>query len=163
MTSQLTVETAVGPLALVARGDALTHLYFATDTRPPGIEPGPTPLLREAAAQLRAYLSGRLRAFTVPLAPAGTPFMLRVWALLQAIPYGRTASYGAVAARAGNPAGARAVGLANNRNPLPLFIPCHRVVGANGRLTGYRGGLALKARLLEMERAGPLSRVPESC
>lgn len=161
MTSLLTVETAAGPLTLVARGEALTHLYFATDAPPPGIEPGRTPLLREAQDQLQAYLAGCLRAFTVPLAPAGTPFMLRVWAHLQAIPYGQTASYQAVAARAGNKAAARAVGLANNRNPLPLFIPCHRVVGADGRLTGYRGGLALKERLLEMERGGRLHQLPE--
>jgi len=152
MTRLLTLETAVGPLTLVARGEALTHLCFATDAHPRDSEPGETPLLREAADQLRAYLAGRLRAFTVPLAPAGTPYMLRVWALLQAIPYGETASYQAVAARAGNKAAARAVGLANNRNPIPLFIPCHRVVGARGALTGYRGGLPLKARLLELER-----------
>ncbi|HBF36039.1 MAG TPA: methylated-DNA--[protein]-cysteine methyltransferase, partial [Firmicutes bacterium] len=107
---------------------------------------------KDAANQLQSYLTGKQKIFTLPLAPAGTGFMLQVWQQLQKIPYGETRSYQAIARAIGNPKAARAVGLANNRNPLPIFIPCHRVIGANGHLTGYRGGLSLKEKLLELEK-----------
>ena len=103
------------------------------------------------AAELAAYFAGARRVFTVPLDPAGTPFQRRVWEALRSIPYGKTASYGAIAAQIGNPRAARAVGMANHCNPIPILIPCHRVVGAGGELTGYAGGLEIKRRLLELE------------
>lgn len=146
------LDTAIGRLGIAERGGAVTNLFFAADALPPDAREGRSALLDEAARQVRAYLAGELRAFGLPLAPAGTPFMRAVWELLVTIPYGSTASYGEVAALAGNPRAARAVGLANNRNPIPLMIPCHRVVGARGALTGFRGGLAAKKYLLELER-----------
>ena len=117
------------------------------------------PLLVEAARQLRAWFSGILREFDLPLDPHGTPFQQRVWREVAEIPYGRTRSYQQIAAAIGSPRAVRAVGAANGANPLPIIIPCHRVIGANGNLTGYGGGLALKRRLLEMEGslAGPLA------
>jgi methylated-DNA-[protein]-cysteine S-methyltransferase len=101
---------------------------------------------------LQDYLAGKRRDFTLPLAPAGTEFMLRVWEVLRAIPYGETRSYREIAQITGNQKASRAVGLANNRNPIPIFVPCHRVIGTNGKLTGYRGGLQTKERLLELEK-----------
>jgi methylated-DNA-[protein]-cysteine S-methyltransferase len=148
--------TPFGRFAMGGTAQAVTNLYFETDPLPPEYGQIATPVLTEAAAQLDAYLSGRLREFTIPLDPRGTPFMRRVWEELRLIPYGSTASFKDVAARAGNPKAARAAGLANNRNPIPIFIPCHRVVGATGRLTGYRGGLYLKRKLLELEEASGL-------
>lgn len=109
------------------------------------------PLLQEAARQLAAYFAGRLRRFELPLRPAGTPFQQRVWAALCEIPYGEVRSYGAIAARIGAPKAARAVGRANHGNPLPIVIPCHRVIGASGALTGYGGGLPIKEYLLRIE------------
>ena len=102
--------------------------------------------------QLSQYLRGERRDFSLPLAPEGSEFFQRTWQALQAIPYGETRSYAEIAAAIGNTKACRAVGLANNRNPLPIFIPCHRVIGSNQRLTGYRGGLALKRQLLELEQ-----------
>ena len=110
-----------------------------------------TPLLLEAERQLREYFLGQWKRFALPLAPAGTEFQRRVWSALADIPYGTTCTYGELAAQIGNPRACRAVGMANNRNPLPIFIPCHRVVGTGGNLTGYAGGLAIKATLLELE------------
>lgn len=103
---------------------------------------------------MQDYLAGKLKDFKLPLAPAGTEFMLRVWESLRAIPYGETRSYQEIAQSVGNKKASRAVGLANNRNPIPIIIPCHRVIGANGKLTGYRGGLEIKAHLLELEKQG---------
>ena len=108
--------------------------------------------LRAAVRELRAYLAGELRSFSLPLAPAGTPFQLDVWNALAAIPYGETTSYGELARRIGRPRAVRAVGAANGANPLPIVLPCHRVVGANGSLTGFGGGLPLKRALLDLER-----------
>ena len=112
---------------------------------------GKTALLAEAERQLTAYFAGELREFSLPLKPAGTDFQRKVWDALREIPYGETRSYAEIAARVGCPRGYRAVGLANNRNPIPILIPCHRVVGANGALTGYAGGLAVKEALLRLE------------
>jgi len=116
----------------------------------------PTPLLLTAAEELRAYFAGELREFRTPLNPHGTDFQREAWRALVAIPYGRTVTYGEQAMKLGNPKAARAVGLANNRNPIAIFIPCHRVVGADGSLTGYRGGLDMKRRLLALEQGAPL-------
>lgn len=111
-----------------------------------------TPLLREAHAQLEAYFSKRLTRFDLPYQPSGTAFQLKIWQLLCRIPYGETRTYGQVAAWAGNPKASRAVGMANHRNPLPVFIPCHRVIGGNGKLVGYGGGLEIKQKLLLLEK-----------
>ena len=109
------------------------------------------PLLRRAAEQLSAYFEGRRRSFTLPLAPVGTPFQQRVWAELQRIPYGETLSYSQLARRAGRPLAIRAAGAANGKNPISIVIPCHRVVGKDGSLTDYGGGLEKKAALLDLE------------
>jgi methylated-DNA-[protein]-cysteine S-methyltransferase len=106
----------------------------------------------DLATQLTEYFEGRRRAFELRLAPEGTPFQLRVWNALLEIPYGETISYGELAARIGDRSASRAVGLANGSNPLPIVIPCHRVIGSNGKLTGYGGGLAIKQQLLSLER-----------
>ena len=111
------------------------------------------PLLLEAADQLRAYFAGELRAFDLPLAPDGTAFQLDVWEAVSAIPYGGTASYSAIATAVGRPSACRAVGAANGRNPLPVIVPCHRVIGSAGGLTGYGGGLDRKRSLLDLEAA----------
>lgn len=111
-----------------------------------------TPAIKEAARQLQEYFAGKRRKFELPLNPSGTQFQEDVWAALQEIPYGETRTYGQVAATVGNPKGSRAVGLANNRNPIAVIIPCHRVIGANGKLTGYAGGLDSKQHLLDLEK-----------
>jgi methylated-DNA-[protein]-cysteine S-methyltransferase len=114
---------------------------------------GLPPAVAAAVEQIDAYFAGALTEFSLPLDPAGTDFQRRVWLALADIPYGETESYGELAARVGNPKACRAVGLANGRNPIPLVLPCHRVIGANGSLTGYGGGLELKQRLLDHERS----------
>lgn len=111
-----------------------------------------TPLLLQAERELEEYFAGRRRVFSVPLSMGGTPFQMRVWQTLQEIPYGETASYGEIARRIGNAKAARAVGMANHVNPLPIFVPCHRVLGSNGKLTGYAGGLEIKRFLLRLEK-----------
>ena len=143
------LETPIGGLTLFEEGGALVRIDFGKTAA----ETERTALLDEAARQLAAYFAGKLRTFALPLAPAGTPFQRRVWAALREIPYGETRSYAEIAAMAGCPRGYRAVGLANNRNPLPILIPCHRVIGANGALTGYAGGLVVKEKLLRLEGA----------
>lgn len=110
-------------------------------------------LVKEAFLQLDEYLNGRRLEFTLPLEPAGTEFMRRVWAELRRIPFGKTASYKDIARATGNEKACRAVGMANNRNPLAIFIPCHRVIGENGTLVGYAGGMEMKRRLLDLEKA----------
>ncbi|WP_418236061.1 methylated-DNA--[protein]-cysteine S-methyltransferase [Comamonas serinivorans] len=109
------------------------------------------PVLDATQAQLAAYFEGRLRAFELPLTPSGTPFQLKVWQALCAIPYGQTCSYGDLADRLDNPKAVRAVGAANGRNPIPIVVPCHRVIGANGSLIGFGGGLPIKRVLLDLE------------
>lgn len=111
-----------------------------------------TALLNAAAKQLEGYFSGTLQAFTLPLVPAGTAFQQQVWQALQQIPFGETRSYQQIANAIGNPKAVRAVGMANSRNPVAIMIPCHRVIGANGQLTGYAGGLDKKAWLLQHEQ-----------
>lgn len=153
-------DTPYGPLTLVAEGEALAGLYMTDQRhRPPQESFGPpedleAPPFAAAVRQLRAYFDGALTAFDLPLAPRGTPFQRRVWAALCDIPYGGTLSYGQLAARLGRPSAARAVGLANGKNPIGIIIPCHRVIGASGSLTGYGGGLDRKRRLLDFERGG---------
>jgi len=140
-------ESPIGPLYIGEQDGAITHLKFV----PILGEHGESPLLRQCFDQLDAYFDGKLQTFDLPLAPVGTPFQMRVWDALQTIPYGATWSYKMLAEAVDSPRGYRAVGLANNRNPISIFVPCHRVVGASGGLTGYGGGLSNKAYLLELE------------
>ena len=141
-----------GRFSLVATDSSLTHFFFDGEAPRFDTTEQATPLLQEAGLQLAQYLRGERRDFSLPLAPEGSEFFQRTWQALVAIPYGETRSYAEIAAAIGNAKACRAVGLANNRNPLPLFIPCHRVIGSNQKLTGYRGGLPLKQHLLELER-----------
>ena len=146
----LRFETPFGPMALEGE-TALTRLWLPgtlPDLRGRGEE---TPLLRAAREALLPYFAGERRDFDLPLAPAGTDFQRAVWEALRAIPYGQTRTYGEIAAAVGRPKAVRAVGQANHVNPLPIFIPCHRVVGKGGALTGYAGGLDLKRALLALE------------
>jgi len=147
-------NTSIGKIGITEENDHITKLYFENDKVPPDLKIKETAVLQEAARQLVGYLAGELKVFTLPLVPAGTEFMKKTWAGLCKIPYGKTATYGEIAAKAGSPKASRAVGMANNRNPIPIFIPCHRVIGANGQLTGYRGGLSLKKVLLDLECSG---------
>ena len=145
----------IGPLTLVEEDGALAAVRFHPDLPRDAASfalPSTTPLLRQAAAELQEYFAGQRRQFTVPLAPKGTPFQQKVWKALQEIPYGETRSYKEIAIAAGNEKACRAVGMANNRNPLPIFIPCHRVVGSDGKLVGYAGGLDVKTFLLELDK-----------
>jgi methylated-DNA-[protein]-cysteine S-methyltransferase len=151
-----TVETPIGEILLIAapEGDALQEIRFDATDVPPGSRAGDAGILPEAVRQLRGYAAGLRMEFDLPLRPAfGGPFERRVWALVAQIPFGATVSYGELAARLHAPGAARAVGAANGRNPLPIVVPCHRVVGARGALTGYAGGLRHKRTLLAHEGA----------
>lgn len=144
----LVIATPIGPLRLTEDGGALCAVRLI-----PGEKAGGegTPLLWEAARQIDVYFAGTLRAFDLPVAPRGTPFELRVWQALRGIPYGQTRAYGEIAAAIGRPSACRAVGGACGRNPLLIVTPCHRVVGASGRLTGFAAGLPAKRALLSLE------------
>jgi len=139
-------------LSITDNGDAITGVYFGRKPLP-GYQKAETPLIQKAAAQIEEYLNGKRKQFKLPLALHGTEFQLAVWHALQDIPYGETRSYGEIAASIGRPKAVRAVGMANNRNPISIIVPCHRVIGHDGSLTGYGGGLPLKQRLLELERS----------
>ena len=145
------MASPLGALRLTASARGLTGISFAGNVRAAGS--CQSDVLHVAAAQLDAYFEGRLRSFSVPLDTRGTPFEESVWALVRSIPYGATASYGELARKLARPGSARAVGRANGSNPVPIFTPCHRVVGASGQLTGYRGGIERKAFLLRLESA----------
>ena len=145
----------LGPLLLVGTADALTSLWLPSDRGRLDPEPewvqSPRPF-KEIVRQLDAYFAGQLRRFDLSLAPAGTAFQQRVWGALCDIPYGETVSYGTLARRIERPAAVRAVGAANGQNPIAIVIPCHRVIGSDGRLVGYGGGLPAKSALLDLER-----------
>lgn len=143
-----TLDTPLGPLTLVSDGAALTAATFGGS---PGAPEGADPVLDAARRQLAAYFDGEPVAFDVPLRLSGTPFQERVWAALREIPHGETLSYGALAARLGMPRAAQAVGAANGQNPAAVVVPCHRVVGQDGALVGYAGGLERKRALLALE------------
>ena len=152
MRTHTHVDSPLGPLVLVDDDGLLAGVWTEQQRHRPEAfgdrDDHVQPALRE---QLDAYWTGRLRAFDVPLAVQGTPFQQRVWSALRTIPYGTTWSYGRLAAALGQPGAARAVGLANGRNPISVVVPCHRVVGASGSLTGYSGGLEAKRFLLDLE------------
>lgn len=165
--------TALGDFTLVGDDEALTAVHYPGDTVPDDgswgdpVDFDAHPLLREAAVQLAAFLEGERTTFDLPLRPTGTDFQRAAWAALLEIPYGQTRSYRHQAERVGRPTAVRAVGAANGRNPIPVVIPCHRVIGTGGSLTGYAGGMGLKARLLDLESGqarlgdGPEPRPPE--
>ncbi|MFH8758172.1 methylated-DNA--[protein]-cysteine S-methyltransferase [Streptomyces atroolivaceus] len=158
VTRQHTViDSPYGALTLVATDGVLSGLYMTGQRHRPPEETFGAPDLRpfgEAARQLNAYFAGELTEFDLPLRLEGTPFQRGVWAELVRIPYGETRSYGELAGRLGKPGASRAVGLANGKNPIGIIVPCHRVIGASGSLTGYGGGLDRKQRLLAFERGG---------
>ena len=150
------LDTPIGTLLIAGDRDAVRRIEFPEEGKPARPEPdwiesalGP---IAEAVCQLREYFSGQRTSFNLPLAPEGTEFQRNVWRRLQDIPYGETISYGELAKRVGNPKASRAVGAANGLNPLPIVIPCHRVIGSNGKLTGFGGGLPTKEALLTLEQ-----------
>jgi len=152
------MDSPVGELRIVERNGTIAAIEFTpfrtpSDGRPLGARDDDHPVLVEACRQLTAYFARDLKEFDLPLAPEGTDFQRKVWSQLELIPYGETASYGEIAHRLGHTnAASRAVGVANGRNPIPIVIPCHRVIGADGTLTGYAGGLPRKQALLELEQ-----------
>lgn len=158
------IHSPLGKITLQASQSGLTGLWFDIQkTQPAELGSNETqhPLLDLASTQLAEYFAGQRQRFNLPLAASGTPFQQRVWAALGQIPYGETCSYQTLAAAIGNPKAVRAVGLANGANPIGLIVPCHRVIGKNGRLTGYAGGLANKAWLLDFESHHHALRQPQ--
>jgi len=158
MITWMRFETPLGPMLALAEDGALTGLDFTDAKYVRAIEPGwredpASPLLLECARQVREYFAGRRRAFELPLAPRGTGFQRRVWTQIARIGYGETLTYAELAKRSGAEGSARAAGAATGRNPLAIVVPCHRVVGSRGSLTGYAGGVERKARLLALEGA----------
>lgn len=152
MTICCKMESPIGVLALVEKEETLKEIRFGGEIHQ-GEEERETPFLRRAAGELREYFQGTRREFSIPMAPEGTEFQKKVWKALTAIPYGETRSYGEIAKIVGNDKASRAVGMANHNNPIPILIPCHRVIGKSGKLTGYAGGLEKKTALLELERS----------
>jgi len=152
------IDTPIGELLLAGTDEALLQVHFhgGRDSIEPRLEweRNDKPF-REAVRQLTAYFAGKLEVFDLPLRPEGTEFQRTVWRALREIPYGETWSYGELARHIGRPRAMRAVGAANGRNPIPIIIPCHRVIGADGSLTGFGGGLPIKKKLLELERGEP--------
>ena len=145
-------DTPFGTMGLAAEDDAITQIYLPNQGIP-RIAAHETPLLAEGKRQLAEYFAGKRKDFDLPLNAKGTAFREKVWAALRDIPYGETITYGQLAANIGQPKAVRAVGGANHHNPISIIIPCHRVIGADGSLTGYGGGMDLKEKLLELERS----------
>jgi methylated-DNA-[protein]-cysteine S-methyltransferase len=139
-------------LGIAEENGSICNVFFDNGNTPNGYAKQETPLIKKAAEQFGEYFDGRRKSFNLPLSLCGTDFQVKVWKALQNIPYGETISYGELAAIIGNPKACRAVGMANNRNPIPIIVPCHRVIGHDGSLTGYAGGLELKRQLLELEQ-----------
>jgi len=156
MVNAIVQDSPVGPLALVSDGERMVGLHFEGWHPPAGALHRSDRVLVTAARQLNTYFTGRLRAFDLPLAPAGTPFQQRVWSALRDIPFGETRSYGQLAKAIGKPSAMRAVGAANGRNPIAIVVPCHRVIGADGSLTGFGGGIERKMFLLSLEQGNAL-------
>ena len=153
-TSYTQIESPLGSLLLAADEAGLRQIRFVNGRRPASPDPSwreNSAPLQPAIDQLRAYFAAELETFDLKLAPEGTPFQLSVWRKLCEIPFGKTISYGELAQQVGNPKASRAVGLANGSNPIPIVIPCHRVIGSSGKLTGYGGGLPVKEKLLALE------------
>jgi methylated-DNA-[protein]-cysteine S-methyltransferase len=147
-------HTVFGTIGMAEENGNIIRIMFGGNSIAPaeGDTQEETPLVKETFSQLDAYFAGNLKTFSLPLEPRGTDFMKLCWSQLCLIPYGETASYKDIAKAIGNEKAVRAVGLANNRNPIPLIIPCHRVIGSNGKLVGFAGGLDMKRKLLELEQ-----------
>jgi len=139
-------------LGIAEENGAICRVFFYKEKNPGNFVYEQTPLIKNAAKQLHEYFSKKRKVFDLPLDLRGTDFQISVWKALQNIPYGKTCSYGELAAITGNPKASRAVGMANNRNPIVIIVPCHRVIGQDSSLTGYGGGLELKRQLLELEK-----------
>jgi methylated-DNA-[protein]-cysteine S-methyltransferase len=157
------LDTPVGSLRIAGDEAGLRRIQFSTELEAGVPASGwrrDAAAFPEARRQLQAYFAGELRRFDLLLAPVGTEFQLRIWTALQAIPYGQTVSYGELARAVGRAGAARAVGAANGANPIPVVIPCHRVIGSTGKLTGFGGGLPIKAALLDLEQRGAGRGVP---
>lgn len=151
-------DTPIGRVAIAEEEGKLAEFHFERKAGAlGGVNVRETPAHKEAHRQLLEYFSGVRKKFELPLSPKGTAFQMKVWQALTEIPYGETRTYGQIAAVTGNPKASRAVGLANNRNPIALFIPCHRVIGSDGKLVGFGGGLDVKEYLLRLERENALS------
>lgn len=144
-------QTPLGKIVLIENGSAITRLIFS-EVLPEGVNCTETPLLKKAVLELQEYFAGTRKRFDLPLSPQGTDFQQKVWKALQDIPYGAVVSYKDIALAIGNEKACRAVGGANNKNPISIIIPCHRVIGADGSLVGYGGGLEIKRRLLALEK-----------
>lgn len=146
-------STPIGDITIADNGTAITHIHFGS---PDGLPDFGTQLATEltdrAFAQLTEYFAGTRTDFDLPLCPKGTEFQQKIWRALQTVPYGETRTYGEIAAQTGNPKASRAVGMANHHNPIAIVIPCHRIIGKNGTLTGYAGGLDIKQTLLHLEK-----------
>lgn len=155
MENSFIYQTQIGKIRIAEDGNAITEIdLLAPNASVADMQMKETTLIRRAYEELLEYFNGKRKEFRVPLNPKGTDFQRKVWSALQTIPYGETRSYGQIAAQVGNPKACRAVGMANNRNPILIMIPCHRVIGADGSLVGYGGGLELKEQLLNLEREG---------
>ena len=149
------MESPIGPLTIAGDEDGLRFILFGADHRASNSwkqwQESDSSIVNETICQLRAYFDRKLKKFHLPLKPEGTPFQMEVWRELQEIPYGTVISYGELARRIGRPKASRAVGAANGLNPIPIVIPCHRVIGSNGKMTGYGGGVPIKEALLKLE------------
>lgn len=150
MSYYTTVPSPIGKLTLTSDGVKLTGLHMDPYEPLPGLKRDKEPFA-EVIEQLESYFAGQRKNFDLPMSPAGTPFQLKVWSALRKIPYGQTQCYGDIARRIRNPKAVRAVGRANGANPIAIIVPCHRVIGSNGTLTGFGGGLDRKAKLLALE------------
>ena len=152
MKSVFYYDTKIGRIEIEENGEAITKINFACKDIEESIDKKETLLLKEAIKQLNEYLEGKRNLFDLPLAPEGTEFQKKVWNALKEIPFGETKSYGEIAKIIGNEKASRAVGMANNKNPIMIVVPCHRVIGANGKLVGYAGGVEVKEMLLNLEK-----------
>lgn len=151
MKNMYLYETEIGKISIIENGKAIIGLYHDNAMTPNDLVIKETQLLKEAKSQLDNYFIGKIKDFDLPLEPRGTEFQQKVWKALQSIAYGETCSYAEIAKQIGKPKAYRAVGMANNKNPISIIIPCHRVIGKNGKLVGYGGGLEVKKHLLDME------------
>ena len=151
MKYSYTYESIIGKLTITESDSKIISIDFGESAEPQENRKE-TPLIKEARKQLEEYFKGTRKSFQLPIELRGTPFQQKVWNALLSIPYGKTVSYKQIAEAVGNPKACRAVGMANNKNPIPIIVPCHRVIGANGKLVGYGGGLEIKEKLLELEQ-----------
>lgn len=146
-------QTELGTIGIADNGAAITDVFFGKEAAPKDLREKETPLIRKAISEIKEYLAGKRTSFDLPLEMKGTEFQKATWDALLTIPYGETRSYKQIAEQIGRPKACRAIGMANNRNAISIIVPCHRVIGANGSLVGYGGGLDLKERLLSLENA----------